>query len=211
VKPRPLSCSSDRSLRLWNVHDETHLVFRGHKSAIDCAQYLTLDSYISSGEDGNICLWKETQKKPVSTIPCAHGMNGAIPHWITSMTSLKISDLFATGSSDGYLNFWKGTAEKNGLELMNKWLIGPGFINGIALSSRFVVLGIGSEHRLGRWERIKSVRNRIELIKLPTELSDEDQASLLEDSEDDSNSDESSEGMSGSAEEDEVEDDDSES
>jgi ribosomal RNA-processing protein 9 len=186
VKPRPLSCSSDRSLRLWNVHDETHLVFRGHKSAIDCAQYLTLDTYISSGEDGNICLWKETQKKPVSTIHCAHGMNGAIPHWITSMTSLKISDLFATGSSDGYLNFWKGTGERNGLELVNKWQIGPGFINGIALSSRFVVLGIGSEHRLGRWEKVKSVRNRIELIKLPSELGDDDQSDILENSGDDS-------------------------
>jgi hypothetical protein len=102
------------------------------------------------------------------------------------MTSLKISDLFATGSSDGYLNFWKGTGERNGLELVNKWQIGPGFINGIALSSRFVVLGIGSEHRLGRWEKVKSVRNRIELIKLPSELGDDDQSDILENSGDDS-------------------------
>jgi ribosomal RNA-processing protein 9 len=171
VKPRPLSCSSDRSIRLWNVHDETHLVFRGHKSTVDCTQYLTLDTYVSAGEDGNICLWKETQKKPMATMQLAHGMNGSAPYWITSMASLKISDLFATGSSSGDLHFWTATGEKNSLERVNQWRIGPGFINGIALSSRFVVLGVGSEHRLGRWERIKSVKNRIEVIRLPEELS----------------------------------------
>lgn len=112
------------------------------------------------------------------------------------MTSLKISDLFATGSSNGYLNFWKGTGEKNGLELVNKWQIGPGFINGIALSSRFVVLGMGSEHRLGRWERVKSVRNRVELIKLPSEFVDEDQSNILDDSDN-----ESEDSRSGSEEE----------
>jgi ribosomal RNA-processing protein 9 len=138
---------------------------------VDCTQYLTLDTYVSAGEDGNICLWKETQKKPMATMQLAHGMNGSAPYWITSMASLKISDLFATGSSSGDLNFWTATGEKNSLERVNQWRIGPGFINGIALSSRFVVLGVGSEHRLGRWERIKSVKNRIEVIRLPEELS----------------------------------------
>lgn len=146
-------------------------MFRGHKSSVDCAQYLTLDTYVSSGEDGSICLWKETQKRPISIVHTAHGMNGPVPHWISAMSSLKISDLFATGSSDGYLNFWTGRDEKDSLSLVKKWHIGPGFINGIALSSKFVILGIGSEHRLGRWERIKSVRNRVEIIKLPEEIS----------------------------------------
>lgn len=98
-------------------------------------------------------------------------MNGSIPNWITSMATLKISDLAATGSSDGFLRFWSvHPDDKNGLNEINQWNIGPGFINGIALSSRLVVLGLGTEHRLGRWMKVKGAKNRVEIIKLPEEI-----------------------------------------
>ena len=32
-KGRPISSSADRSVRLWKVAEESHLVFRGHKAA----------------------------------------------------------------------------------------------------------------------------------------------------------------------------------
>ena len=46
TKEKPLSASSDRTVRLWKVAEETHLVFRGHKSSIDNAQYLTDNSFV---------------------------------------------------------------------------------------------------------------------------------------------------------------------
>jgi ribosomal RNA-processing protein 9 len=44
----------------------------------------------------------------------------------------------------------------------------PGYINCLAFapSGKFLVAGIGQEHRLGRWERIKAARNEIRIIPL---------------------------------------------
>lgn len=46
-----------------------------------------------------------------------------------------------------------------------------GFVNGLAVSSsgKFIVAAVGQEHRLGRWERLKNVRNEVCVVPLPTE------------------------------------------
>lgn len=44
-----------------------------------------------------------------------------------------------------------------------------GFVNGLAVSStgKFLVAAVGQEHRLGRWEHMKRVRNEICVVPLP--------------------------------------------
>merc|ERR1712183_50018 len=37
-----------------------------------------------------------------------------------------------------------------------------------------IICGIGTEHRLGRWEHVKGARNGIAIIKLPIGFKDED-------------------------------------
>jgi ribosomal RNA-processing protein 9 len=181
-KAKPVSCSVDRTVRVWKVADESHLVFRGHSCSVDNVQYLTSDAYASSGQDGSLCMWKESQKKPVATIRAAHGMDsGATPRWISSMASLKVSDLLATGSHDGYLRFWKADAEDRSLSPVAQWKTNECFINAIALSSKLVVIGTGSEHRLGRWWRIKGGKNRVEVFRLPENLSSSSRGVDVED------------------------------
>jgi len=46
-------------------------------------------------------------------------------------------------------------------------------VNSLRFSSsgKFLVAGIGQEHRLGRWTRIKEAKNGFVVIPLPTEES----------------------------------------
>lgn len=182
TKAKPASCSVDRTVRVWKVADESHLVFRGHSCSVDNVQYLTSDAYASSGQDGSVCMWKESQKKPVATVRAAHGLDaGVTPRWISSMASLKVSDLLATGSHDGYLRFWKADADERTLTAVAQWKTNECFINSIAMSSRLVVIGTGSEHRLGRWWRVKGAKNRVEVFRLPVDLAEHSSSSRRED------------------------------
>ncbi|CAE7805879.1 Rrp9 [Symbiodinium microadriaticum] len=173
LKEKPVTSSVDRTVRVWKVAEESHLVFRGHKCCVDNVQYLTADHYASSGQDGSLCMWTDTQKKPVASVAAAHGMESpGTPRWISAMASLKISDLLVTGSHDGHLRFWKADTEKRSVDAMAQWRTNDCFINGIAVSSRLVVVGTGSEHRLGRWWRVKGAKNRVEIFKLPDSIAE---------------------------------------
>lgn len=169
TQERPVSASSDRTCRLWKISDETHLVFRGHKSTADCVQIMTDDSYLSGGQDGSICLWKETQKKPIASVLAAHEYEGVNPRWICSMGVVKMSDYAATGSNDGNIRFWKISPESRKLEQVNSIAL-DGFVNSLALSTRLVVAGTGREHRLGRWWNTKGNKNKVTVFRLPQNL-----------------------------------------
>lgn len=168
LKDRPISSSSDRSVRMWNVADDSHLVFRGHKASIDNIQYLTPESYISSGQDGSLCVWKNTQKKPIVQVNFAHGceIGRREGRWISAMASCKMTDLVATGSHDGHLRLWEANSDNRTLNPTASIAV-DGFINSIAISKRVIVAGVGNEHRLGRWWRLSKVKNCVNIMKLP--------------------------------------------
>ena len=196
LKEKPVTGSADRSVRVWKVSEESHLVFRGHTSCVDNVQYLSPDTYASSGQDGSLCMWKESQKKPVASVHAAHGMeNPVTPRWISSMASLKVSDVLASGSHDGFLRLWKADAEERSLAPVAEWSTGNCFVNAIALSTRFAVIGTGSEHRLGRWWRLKGAKNKVEVFSLPESIGEEGEVDELleEDSDENSSEEESSE------------------
>lgn len=183
-KSRPISSGADRSVRLWKVAEESHLVFRGHKAAADAVAQLTESVFASAGQDGTLHLWKEHQKVPVLSVPAAHGWQeeGATaagplqnPRWLSSLRAVPQSDLLASGSSDGMLRLWKASAEAGGSELRQvAQLPVPGFVNGIdmsvSLSKTTIAVATGSEHRLGRWWHVKGNRNKVVVFTLKNSL-----------------------------------------
>lgn len=172
TKDRPVSSSSDRSIRLWKVADESHLVFRGHKSGADAVQLLTEDSFVSGGQDGSLFLWRDIQKKPIATVATAHGLENSLsPRWICSLASVKMSDLAVSGSHDGFLRFWNANAFTRDLRETLAYPM-EGFINAISASPRLVVAGVGNEHRLGRWWKLKGDLNRVAVLRLPQAAGD---------------------------------------
>lgn len=168
-REQPVSASGDRTVRVFKVAQQSHLVFRGHQSAVDAVQAISDSTYVSGGQDGALCLWRETSKKPVSVVKAAHGSDGASPRWIVSLAALKMSDFVASGSHDGSVRLWEASNEAGKLREVAALQV-EGFVNSLAVTGRLLVAGTGSEHRLGRWWRLPGNKNKVVLARMPDVL-----------------------------------------
>ncbi|XP_074861334.1 U3 small nucleolar RNA-interacting protein 2 isoform X2 [Carettochelys insculpta] len=161
----------DGTVRVWKIPEESQLVFYGHQGSIDCVQLINEEHMVSGADDGSVALWGLSKKKPLATVRQAHGAHGAQgleqPHWVSAVAALLNSDVVATGSHSGSMRLWKCGEGFRRLEpLFDIPLVG--FVNSLKFSSAgdFLVAGIGQEHRLGRWWRIKEAKNSICIIPL---------------------------------------------
>ena len=173
TKETPITSSADRTLRIWKIQNETHLILRGHKASIDNVSMVDDSRYVSGGQDGSLCLWKETQKKPVIYKHACHGMDefGRCPRWICSVAALKMSDLVVSGSYDGYVRLWEANSEKKKMNEMVNIAV-KGVVNDLAVSSRLIVAATGKEHKYGRWFTNKSCDNEVVVMRLPGDMTD---------------------------------------
>ncbi|NXX99954.1 U3IP2 protein, partial [Centropus bengalensis] len=161
----------DGTVRLWKIPEESQLVFYGHQGSIDCIQLINEEHMVSGADDGSVALWGLTKKKPLALAQRAHGMREAKgleePYWISAVAALRNSDLVATGSHSGNVKLWKCGEGFRKLEPL--WDIPlVGFVNSLKFSATgdFLVAGVGQEHRLGRWWRLKEAKNSICIIPL---------------------------------------------
>ena len=142
--------SRDRTARLWKVVDETQLVFRAdshpkHETfsagSVDCVAALPPSHFVTGSDSGAINLWTIHKKKPLFTVPAAHGVeppapieevtsetaSGMIsqlkvddrrrplPRAITALASLSGTDIVVSGSWDGWIRIWKVSDDKKSL------------------------------------------------------------------------------------------------
>ncbi|XP_040449100.1 U3 small nucleolar RNA-interacting protein 2 [Falco naumanni] len=161
----------DGTVRLWKIPEESQLVFYGHQGSIDCIQLINEEHMVSGADDGSVALWGMTKKKPLALAQQAHGMQDTQglqqPYWISAVAALRNSDLLATGSHSNSVKLWKCGEGFRKLEpLLDIPLVG--FVNSLKFSAAgdFLVAGLGQEHRLGRWWRIKEAKNSICIIPL---------------------------------------------
>jgi ribosomal RNA-processing protein 9 len=117
------------------------------------------------------------------------------PHWIISLAAIRNSDLIASGSSNGSVKLWqyrltllfdslilccflRKMRDSFGFSPQGKDLIPllevpcSGFVNGLAFakSGRFLMAGVGKEHRLGRWQSTQEGKNCVRFIPIPLNL-----------------------------------------
>lgn len=163
-KERVVSCGRDRSVRMWKIPEETQLVFYGNSGSMDCVKMINDEYYVTGGDDGSLSLWFNGRKKPVYVVQKAHGAG----KWISSVTVMPRTDLVASGSSDGYIRLWKADLKDRSLTPVASIPL-EGYVNALTFDNkgRFLLAGIGQEHRLGRWERLKGVKNGLAIIALP--------------------------------------------
>jgi ribosomal RNA-processing protein 9 len=167
-RDRCLSASRDKTIRLWKVVEETQLMFRASPfiQSVDALSMLNEEQFVTGGQDGSVCAWINTKKKPTSVVSQAHG-----GEWITSVGAQKFTDVCFSGSCDGFLNLYcleSSGIRTNKLNQLHRIPV-TGYINGMvsdARDGRFVALAMGQEHRLGRWNKIQPARNGIQLISL---------------------------------------------
>ncbi|KAK7503349.1 hypothetical protein BaRGS_00005270 [Batillaria attramentaria] len=175
IRERAVTCGGrDRSVRIWKVMEESQLVFHGHTGSIDCVSLINESSFITGGEDNCLCLWTVMKKKPVYMRRNAHGTSDGEStqtveeNWITAVASLQFTDLVASGSKDGCVRLWKCSADFRSLSPLFSVPV-PGFINSLQFSPTgdFLLAGVGQEHRLGRWWRLRQAKNAVYVIPLP--------------------------------------------
>lgn len=253
----------DRTARLWKVAEETQLVFRGGGSgsgvtktnddktikppanrkfaegSIDRISMIDEETFITGSDNGSLSLWSIHKKKPIFTVPLAHGLDPPLtpdeyfaekipdpnqrlpepqPRWITALTTVPYSDLILSGSWDGHVRVWKVSQDKKRLEKLG--IIGRqqqqqqatsnqeenagdnnnddeeeggevggvgqevrGVINDLAVFERgergkdglCVVVGLGAEHKFGRWKFVKGGKNGAVVFEVPSLVAKEGQ------------------------------------
>ena len=173
-RERVLSAAADCTCRVWKIAEESQLVYRGHNASIDTVALVNESMFVAGSQDGALSLWLSAKKAPVDYRKDAHA-RGA---WIASVAACKRSDLVASGASDGILRLWQVDRRAGGRDAAGAPLLPilrplkevsmPGFVNALAFAKNAEVLvaGVGQEHRLGRWERIKEASNGIAFIPL---------------------------------------------
>ncbi|KAI8882205.1 WD40 repeat-like protein [Backusella circina FSU 941] len=185
----------DRTSRIWKIVEESQLVFRGgiatkspelarplySEGSLDCIAQIDESMFVTGGDSGVLSLWEISRKKPVFSMHTAHGLNtvqseseGNIntPYWITAVATLRYSDLFISGSWDGFVRVWKLAGDNRSFSEIAKIAV-PGVVNSIQIKTAFpskrtlLVVGCGQELKSGRWIRLKKgVKNCTKIIEL---------------------------------------------
>ncbi|KAI4171307.1 MAG: hypothetical protein LQ343_004384 [Gyalolechia ehrenbergii] len=156
----------DRTARLWKVVEESQLVFRGGggggekrrparhehdpamvngdstpktsyvEGSIDRVAMIDEESFVTGSDNGGISLWSLQKKKPVFTVPTAHGLDPPLkpeeasaeavpdpkvrgepqPRWVTALATIPYSDLILSGSWDGRVRVWRVSEDKKRIE-----------------------------------------------------------------------------------------------
>jgi ribosomal RNA-processing protein 9 len=143
----------DRTARLWKVVEETQLVFRGGggekksrksekpqamEGSMDRVAQIDEEMFVTGSDNGSLSLWVLHKKKPICTIPLAHGLEEPLrpdeasaeqspdssivpapqPRWITALATIPYSDVVLSGSWDGQIRAWKVSSDKKRLEAL---------------------------------------------------------------------------------------------
>ncbi|KZT22903.1 WD40 repeat-like protein [Neolentinus lepideus HHB14362 ss-1] len=113
------------------------------EGSMECVAMVDESTFLSGGDSGSICLWTIQKKKAIFTQALAHGLHemhseteGLIqtPRWVTSIATLRYSDLFASGSWEGSIRIWKLDDKLKSFSLIGS-IPAPGMINSLQFVS----------------------------------------------------------------------------
>ncbi|RXK39181.1 ribosomal RNA-processing protein 9 [Tremella mesenterica] len=111
------------------------------EGSVDVVCMIDDQNFVSGGDSGAICLWNISKKKPIYTHHLSHGTDNLLseggnmssPRWITSLAHLRSTDVFVSGSWDGYIRFWALSSSLRSFSLIKEIQI-KGFINSLQIS-----------------------------------------------------------------------------
>ena len=112
---RCLTGGADRSVRLFKVPEETQLVFRARSMVTESCAFVSGSQWVTGDQDGAVCLYTNTQKKPIQSAYRAHPLDvghgagncgEACASWVTAVGSASGCDLVASGAGNGVIRLW---------------------------------------------------------------------------------------------------------
>ncbi|CAO2823283.1 unnamed protein product [Amaranthus hypochondriacus] len=162
-KERALTVGRDRTMQLFKVPEESHLVFRSSASSLECGCFVGDDEFLSGSDDGSIELWSILRKKPVSIVRNAHVLSSVNKHadlkvdgrisnghfdgselkantsnstaqsWVSSVTVCRNSDLAASGAGNGCVQLWSINSDNKGILPLFSVPL-VGYVNSLAIA-----------------------------------------------------------------------------
>ncbi|KAJ4344431.1 pre-rRNA processing protein [Didymosphaeria variabile] len=119
--------------------DDDEIVYA--EGSVDCVALLDAGLFVTGSDNGALSLWSVNRKKPLQTIPLAHGRDPplrpedmsansdaqqsarpgpTLPRYITALATVPFADLVLTGSWDGWIRAWRVGADKRSIEPVGK-------------------------------------------------------------------------------------------
>ncbi|TKA35599.1 hypothetical protein B0A49_13836, partial [Cryomyces minteri] len=118
---------------------------RGHaEGSIDAVVLIDDETFVTGSDNGALSLWSVHKKKPLFSIPAAHGcdaplapdeasaerspspgvVGAPLPRWITALAGVPFSDVVVSGSWDGAVRAWRVSEDRRRLEALGPvgWL-----------------------------------------------------------------------------------------
>jgi ribosomal RNA-processing protein 9 len=106
------------------------------EGSIDCVALLDSTTFVTGSDNGALSLWSTHKKKPLFTLPLAHGRDPPIPaeemsadldpadrrkgpilpRWVTALATVPFADLILSASWDGWIRCWRVGPEKRTIE-----------------------------------------------------------------------------------------------
>ncbi|KAF1965748.1 WD40 repeat-like protein [Bimuria novae-zelandiae CBS 107.79] len=111
------------------------------EGSVDCIALLDAGLFVTGSDNGALSLWSVNRKKPLHTVPLAHGRDAPLPpeemsanadaltsakpgprlpRYITAIATVPFADLVLTGSWDGWIMAWRVASDKRSLEPVDK-------------------------------------------------------------------------------------------
>lgn len=111
-----------------------------HEGSLDRVACLDDELFVTGSDNGSIALWNIHKKKAVHVYPLAHGLDDPLPledisseevpeekergkpmaRWVTALQAIPFSDIFVSGSWDGYVRIWKVSKDKRRIEPLGR-------------------------------------------------------------------------------------------
>ncbi|XP_021194043.3 U3 small nucleolar RNA-interacting protein 2 [Helicoverpa armigera] len=155
----------DTTVRIWKIAEESQLIYNGPIGSLDEVKLLDEEHFVSGSDNGSICVWSVLKKKPLCTVPEAHGSENEVPRWITSLATLLNSDVFASGSYDLSIRLWRVCDQYRKVLPMFSVNV-CGFVNSMQFTSdgKQLYVAVGQEHKAGRWFKLGGAKNGLLVV-----------------------------------------------
>ncbi|ETB61763.1 hypothetical protein YYC_01584 [Plasmodium yoelii 17X] len=159
-----LTSSSDYTIRFWNTKNDNHILFNINYEIIESCCTLNNKIFVAGTFSGALYIFTSSYKKPI----CIH-KNAHNSYPITALISIPFTNVFISGSYDGYINFWeyKSTSKisANIQKIMTVQVNGTINKFSFAHNYKYLFVAIGNEMKHGRWTRTNN-KNGLAIIPI---------------------------------------------
>jgi ribosomal RNA-processing protein 9 len=128
--------------------DAVKEIIKYEEGSMDRVAAIDEEMFVTGSDNGSLALWSVTRKKPIFTIPLAHGADEPLSldeayaeenagelkdkerpgrkkaRWITALTTIPLTDIVLSGSWDGYVRIWRVTPDRRRMEAVG--ILGSG-------------------------------------------------------------------------------------